>query len=88
VLLEVVGGVLLRVAADLPDEDDALGLGVPQEHLQAVDEVGPVERIAPDAWRRRRRRRRKTMRHEREAHLNSSQLHSTHGGEESSLIDR
>ena len=49
VLFEVLGCVLLGVASDLPDQDDALRLGVPQEHLQAVDEVRPVEGIAADA---------------------------------------
>ena len=39
----------LGVAADLADHDDALGLGIGQEHLQALDEVGAVHRIAADA---------------------------------------
>ena len=62
VLLEVVGGLLLGVAPDLPDEDDALSLWIAQEHLQTVDEVRPVEGIASDTWRRTRKTRRKTMR--------------------------
>src|SRR6266849_1439455 len=39
----------LGVAADLADHDDALGLGIGDEHLQALDEVGAVHRIAADA---------------------------------------
>ena len=60
VLLEVIGGLLLGVTPDLPDEDDALGLWVLQEYLQTVDEVRTVERIASDTWRKTRMR--KTMR--------------------------
>ena len=35
-------------AADLADHDDGLGLVVGQKHLQAVEEAGPVDRIAAD----------------------------------------
>lgn len=49
VLFQVLGRILLGVASDLPDEDDALGLGVLQEHLQTVDEVCSVEGVAADA---------------------------------------
>lgn len=49
VLSDPVGGVLLGLAADLADHDDALGLGVVGEALQAVNEVGAVERVASDA---------------------------------------
>ncbi len=48
-LLEEIRGVFLRRAPDLTDHDDGLGLGVLQEHIQAVDEVGAVDRIATDA---------------------------------------
>ena len=47
--LEELGRLLLGIAADLADHDDGLGLRVGQEHLQAVDEVGAVDRIAADA---------------------------------------
>ncbi len=46
---EELGGVLLGAAADLADHDDRLGLGVGQEHLQHVDEVGALHRVAADA---------------------------------------
>lgn len=49
VLLQVLGRIFLGVAPDLADQDDALSLGVLQEHLQAVDEVGPVEGVAADS---------------------------------------
>jgi hypothetical protein len=48
-LHEVFGGALLGHASNLANQHDALGLGVGQEHLQAVDEVGAVERITTDA---------------------------------------
>ena len=44
-----LGAVFLGGAADLADHDDGLGLGVGQEHLQHVDEVGAVDRVAADA---------------------------------------
>lgn len=43
--LEELGGVLLGAATDLTDHDDTVGLGVLEEDLQAVDEVGTGERI-------------------------------------------
>src|SRR5690606_21343011 len=49
VLLDVGGGSLLGVAADLADHDDGLRVGVLLEGLQTVDEVGPVQRVAADA---------------------------------------
>lgn len=49
VLLQVLGRILLGVASDLSDQDDALRLGVLQEHLQTVDEVCSVEGVAADA---------------------------------------
>jgi hypothetical protein len=48
-LLEPLGGVLLGLATDLSDHDDALRLRVIGEALQAVDEVGAIERISSDA---------------------------------------
>mmetsp|Transcript_63472 Transcript_63472/g.200752 ORF Transcript_63472/g.200752 Transcript_63472/m.200752 type:complete len:332 (-) Transcript_63472:58-1053(-) len=47
--LDELRPVLLRGAADLPDHDDALRLGVGHELLEAVHEVGAVERVAADA---------------------------------------
>lgn len=38
--VEEFSGVLLGVAADLADDDDAFGLLVFEEQLDAVDEVG------------------------------------------------
>ena len=49
VLSNPVGGVLLGLATDLTNHDNALGLGVVGEALQAVDEVGAVERISTNA---------------------------------------
>ena len=40
--------LLLRAPPDLADHDDRLGLVVPEEHLQAVDEAGAVHRVAAD----------------------------------------
>lgn len=48
-LSEVLRGQLLGVSADLADEYDPFGLRVGEEHLQTVDEVGAVERVAADA---------------------------------------
>src|SRR5581483_8896804 len=47
--LDEVGGVFLGAAADLADHDDALGLGVLEEHLQHVDMFGALDRIAANA---------------------------------------
>mmetsp|Transcript_50207 Transcript_50207/g.132147 ORF Transcript_50207/g.132147 Transcript_50207/m.132147 type:complete len:342 (-) Transcript_50207:14-1039(-) len=44
-----LGRHLLGVAANLTDHDDALGLRVRVEVLEAVDEVGAVERVTADA---------------------------------------
>ncbi len=51
--LQEVRGPLLGLAADLADHDDALGVGVLQEDVQAVHEVGAVERVAADAHAQR-----------------------------------
>lgn len=50
VLFQVLGSIFLCVASDLSNQDDALSLGVLQEHLQAVDKVCAVEGIAADSW--------------------------------------
>src|SRR5208282_1934961 len=47
--LQEVRRLLLGRAADLADHDDAEGLGIGEEELEAVDEVGAVDRIAADA---------------------------------------
>src|SRR5687767_5382961 len=47
--LDELGTLDLGVAADLADHDDAFGLVVLQEQVQAVHEVGAVDRIAADA---------------------------------------
>ena len=41
--------MLLRRPADLADHDDRLGLLVGEEHLQDLDEIGALDRIAADA---------------------------------------
>src|SRR5690606_9993411 len=47
----VLGGGLLRAAADLSDHDDRVGLRVGVEQLEAVDEVRAVDRITAVALR-------------------------------------
>ncbi|EAU64946.1 conserved hypothetical protein [Stigmatella aurantiaca DW4/3-1] len=47
----VLGGILLRRAADLADHDDRVGLGVRVEQLQHVHEVGAVDRVTANAHR-------------------------------------
>ena len=49
VVLDEVGGVFLGAAADLADHDDALGLRIGEEHLQHLDMLGALDRIAADA---------------------------------------
>mmetsp|Transcript_1043 Transcript_1043/g.2215 ORF Transcript_1043/g.2215 Transcript_1043/m.2215 type:complete len:308 (-) Transcript_1043:14-937(-) len=41
--------ILFGNSADLTDEDDALGLGVRDELLEAINEIGAVEGVAADA---------------------------------------
>jgi len=43
--LEELGGVLLSGSTNLTDHDDTVGLGVLEEDLQAVDEVGTGEGV-------------------------------------------
>ena len=50
---EELRGVLLGAAADLADHDDRLGLVVGEEHLEHVDELGALDRVAADADRGR-----------------------------------
>ena len=47
-LLEELGGVLLGGTTDLADHDDTVGLGVLEEDLKAVDEVGAAEGVTAD----------------------------------------
>lgn len=44
-----LGRLLLSIAADLANHHDALGVVILQENVQAVDEVGSIERIAANA---------------------------------------
>src|SRR5271169_1072483 len=44
-----IGTVLLRTAADFANHDDRLGLVVGEKHLEDLDEVRAVDRIATDA---------------------------------------
>ena len=46
VLLQPFSGVFFGSTTDFADHDDTLGFGIVGETLQAVDEVGAVERIA------------------------------------------
>lgn len=46
--LEELGGVLLGGTTNLTDHDDTVGLGVLEEDLQAVDEVGAGEGVTTD----------------------------------------
>src|SRR5262245_8214095 len=41
--------VLLGRTPDLADHDDALGLVVAEEEVQAIDEIGPIDGVAADA---------------------------------------
>lgn len=61
VLFQVLGRIFLGVASDLSDQDDALGLGVLQENLQAVDEVCSVEGIATDALQKTKQRQKRKI---------------------------
>src|SRR6185312_403384 len=47
--LDELGGFFFRRSADLADHDDRLRLGIGEEHFEAVDEIGAVDRIAADA---------------------------------------
>mmetsp|Transcript_102974 Transcript_102974/g.330312 ORF Transcript_102974/g.330312 Transcript_102974/m.330312 type:complete len:225 (+) Transcript_102974:67-741(+) len=47
--LQPLCSVLLGAAANLTNHDDAFGRRVVNEALKAIDKVGAVERIAPDA---------------------------------------
>src|SRR5699024_4101608 len=49
VVLDVLGRTLLRVAADLADHDDQLGLRVLLERLDGVDVGAADDRVAADA---------------------------------------
>ena len=46
--LEELGGILLSGTTNLTDHDDTIGLGVLEEDLQAVDEVGAGEGVTAD----------------------------------------
>lgn len=48
-LAEEVRGILLGGTADLANHDDTVGLGVLEEDLEAVDEVGAAEGVTADA---------------------------------------
>lgn len=47
-LLEELSGILLGGTTDLADHDDTVGLGVLEEDLKAVDEVGAAEGVTAD----------------------------------------
>src|SRR5690606_39968104 len=49
VFADELGRFLFGTAADLADQDDALGLRVVLEQLQRVDEVGAIDRVATAA---------------------------------------
>src|SRR5580704_2186078 len=46
-----LGGILLGRPADLTDHDDRFGGLIGEEHFQHLDELGALDRIAPDADR-------------------------------------
>lgn len=46
--LEELSGILLSATSDLTDHDDAVGLGVLEEDVQAVDKVGAGEGVTSD----------------------------------------
>lgn len=46
---EVLCSIFLGYASNLTDHNNSLGFRVGQENLEAVDEVGAVERITTDA---------------------------------------
>lgn len=48
-LRQVVSSLLLSHTADLSNQDDALRFGILEEHIEAIDEVGAVERITANA---------------------------------------
>lgn len=48
VALEEIGGILLGRATNLTDHDDSVSLGVLEEDLETVDEVGAGERVTAD----------------------------------------
>ena len=50
---EVLGGLFLGVASDFSDHHDALRLGIVQENLEAIDEVGAVERVPSNSHAQR-----------------------------------
>ena len=52
-LLDEARGALLGAAADLADQDDAVGVRIGLEELEHVDEVHAADRIAADADARR-----------------------------------
>lgn len=52
-LSQVVGGLLLGHTADLANQYDALGIGILEEDLQAIDEIGAIERITANAHAQR-----------------------------------
>lgn len=51
VLFKVLRCVLLSVASNFSNEDDALGLGILQKHLQTIYEVCAIEWIPADTWK-------------------------------------
>src|SRR4029453_1381386 len=46
-------GIFFSASADLADHDDRLGLGIREEHLEHVDELGALHGIAADSDRGR-----------------------------------
>ncbi len=49
VLLQKLCGPFFRLSTNLSDHDDSLRVGVLDEDVEAVGEVGPVERVSADA---------------------------------------
>ena len=47
--LQELCGSLFGLSSDLPNHDDSLRVGVIEEHVETVQEVGAVEGVAADA---------------------------------------
>ena len=47
--LQELCGPLFRLSSDLANHDDSLGVGVIEENVETVQEVGAVEGVATDA---------------------------------------
>lgn len=51
-LFKIFCCILLRIASNLSNKDDAVCLGILQEHLQTVYEICAIEWISANTWKR------------------------------------